>query len=114
MYNEETINELKRLKFEDFIWLTYACLCILNIYSNYNDKEYIITKDYAYKSKSNRIFEFTLTVAFFIYLYFFIRNYRDFRNAPEEKKQEYFIRALGGAFLVSAAISLIYFQTKQL
>ena len=38
MYNDEVLSELNRLKFEDFLWLVFVELCIINVY---NDKEYL-------------------------------------------------------------------------
>ena len=35
--------DLKRINFEDYIWLLFATLSFLNIFENYNQKEYIIT-----------------------------------------------------------------------
>lgn len=112
MYNTE-IN-LRRLNFEDMIWITYAVVCFINIYGNRQSKNYFITGNEYYKDNSNRIFEVTFIIVFFIYSYFLLRNYNDYKNASMEEKQLYFIRFLGAVFLVSAAICLIYFQTKQL
>ena len=47
-------DELKRLNFEDFIWILFATLAFLNIFGNYNSKEYIITNNGKYKYQSNK------------------------------------------------------------
>ena len=76
-------DELKRLNFEDFIWILFATLAFLNIFGNYNSKEYIITNNGKYKYQSNKVFEFTLTITLLIYGYFFIRNYNSFINGED-------------------------------
>lgn len=43
MNTSDVLNELKRLNFEDFIWIMFAILSILNIYGDYNSKEYLLT-----------------------------------------------------------------------
>lgn len=113
MYSAQTLEELKRLKFEDFLWIVFAVLCFLNVYGDYNDKEFLITNDNYYKTNSNKIFELTLIVTFFIYLYFLSRNYKFYKKASSENKNDYFIKVLGSSFLLAGVICLIYFQTKQ-
>ena len=66
MYSDETLNELKRLEFEDFLWIIFAILCIMNVYDDYNNEEYLKTDNKNSKIKSNKIFETTLIITFFI------------------------------------------------
>lgn len=113
MYDKETLNELKRIKFENFLWFVFAALCIINIYGDYNDEEYLKTHNNAFKTRSNYIFEFTLIVTFLIYVYFFLRNYKAYNKATVEDKQLYSIKLLGSCFLLAGVLCLIYFQTKQ-
>jgi cation transport ATPase len=107
-----TINELKRLKFEDFIWLLFAFLCFINIYGDDLQKKYLNTNDPNLEIKSNEVFLFTLIVTFFIYLYFFIRNYNALKNASFDTKSLYIVKILGSSFLLAGVICLIYFQKK--
>ena len=113
MDNTKILDELKRLKFEDFLWITFAILCIINVYGDYNDKEFLITKNKIYKDKSNNIFEITLIVTFLIYLYFLKRNYKFYKKADFKDKELYSIKVLGNVFLLMGVICLIYFQTNQ-
>ena len=113
MYNSEITNELKRLKFEDFLWIIFAMLCIMNVYGDYNDEEYLITNDKKFKEKSNYIFEITLIVTFFIYLYFLSRNYKFYQKSSPQDKELYSIKLLGSSFLLAGIVCLIYFQIKQ-
>lgn len=113
MYDTNTLEELKRLKFEDFLWIVFGILCFLNVYGDYNDKEDLLTHNKYYKSNSNKIFELTLIITFFIYLYFLSRNYKFYKKASFKDKNDYYIKLLGSSFLLVGVICLIYFQTKQ-
>lgn len=66
------ISELKRLHFENVIWIVFAGLCVLNILGDNDEIFYIERNDVSYKNEANTIFELTLTMTFFIYLYFLI------------------------------------------
>lgn len=112
MYNKID-DKISQLNFEDFLWLVFATLCFINIYGDYNDKEYLKTNNVIFKNNSNKVFTFTLIVTFFIYIYFFQRNYKAYESAPEEQKQLYTIKVLGSSFLIAGVICLLYFQTKQ-
>ena len=113
MQNNEVLSELKRLNFEDFLYILFAALAFINIYGDQNDKKYLLTNDKSFQMKSNTIFEITLVVTFFIYLYFLQRNYKFYKKASIENKDLFFIKLLGSSFLLAGAICLIYFQFKQ-
>lgn len=112
MYNAEITSELKRLNFEDFLWIIFAILCIANVFGDRYDKEYLVTHNKNYQDESNKIFEITLIITFFIYIYFFVRNYHVYETVSEEQKTLYLIKVLGSSFLLAGVIRLIYFQTK--
>lgn len=113
METEETLKELKRLDFEDILWLVFGSLALINIIGDANDKEFLKTNDNKFKNRSNQIFEFTLIVTFFIYIYFLQRNFKAFKKAPEEEKNLFSIKLLGSSLLLAGIICLIYFQTKE-
>ncbi len=113
MDNAEFLNELKRLDFEDFLWVIFIIIALLNIYGDYNDKEFLKTHRSQFKKNANLIFEITLIITFLIYIYFFMRNYYFYQKATPEEKQLYLIKVLGSTFLLAGVILLIYFQTKQ-
>ena len=103
-------SELFRLDFEDFLWVIFIGLAILNIYGDYDEKKYIHSHNEYYRIESNSIFTLTLTITFFIYLYFLIRNYRLYRQVPNCQKQAYLIRLYGSAFFFFSVCFLLYFQ----
>lgn len=113
MDNAEFLNELKRLDFEDFLWVIFIIIALLNIYGDYNDKEFLKTHRSQFKKNANLIFEITLIITFLIYIYFFMRIYYFYQKATLEEKQLYLIKVLGSTFLLAGVILLIYFQTKQ-
>ena len=45
----ELEKEIKRLNFEDLLWLIFALLSFLNIYGDYNDIEYLKSHDDQYE-----------------------------------------------------------------
>jgi hypothetical protein len=111
--NSDILSEIRRLDFEDLLWVIFAILSILNIYGDYNDKEYLKTNNKMYDDTSSRVFEFTLTVTFFIYLYFLIRNYNAYSKVSAESKNLYLIKLFGSALLIGGVIALIYFQKNE-
>lgn len=113
MYNKNDFDEIKRLNFEDLLWIAFIFLSIMNIYGDYNEKEYLKTNSKNYKNQANNIFEFTLIVTFFIYIYFLIRNYNALEKATEEQKNLYTIKLLGSSLLIAGVLCLLYFQRKQ-
>lgn len=103
-------NDLKRLKFEDIIWIVFIVLSVLNILGDKDEEEYLLTKDNNYKKEANRLFEITLVVTFFIYLYFLVRNYNAYKNSSEKDRKDYLIKLLGSAFFLGGNLCLLYFQ----
>jgi len=110
---ETIINELKRLKFEELLWIIFIIICILNIYGDKLEEKYIITKQQKYTNKSNKIFKITLIAVLLIYTYFFIRNYNAYKNSSLHEKKLYKKKLLGSSFLIVGILLLIYFQFKQ-
>lgn len=113
MFTTNVEEQIKRLNFEEFLWILFAILSIANVVGDYNEQEFLETNDTTFEEKSNKIFEITLIITFFIYIYFFIRNFNAFKNASEEEKQLYTIKVLGSSFLIAGIICLIYFQFHQ-
>lgn len=113
MNEEELYSELNRLKFEDFICVVIIILSVININGDHNEIDYLITGNKTYKNKANHVFEFTLIVSFFIYLYFLARNYKAYKKTAKENKKLYLIKTFGSSLLLAGIICLIYFQTNQ-
>ena len=110
--NDSSSDEIKRLKWENTIWIVFAFLCLLNIAGDNDEINYLRRNNINFKREANTIFEFTLTVTFLIYLYFFTRNVNQLEK-NQDKKELYEIKVFGSVFLISGIICLIYFQKKQ-
>ena len=109
----EIERQLAQLRFEDFLWITYAGISLANVYGDSFEEEYLKVHDVRDQITSNKIFEATILLTLLIYIYFFIRNVDFYRRAKEEDKEMFFIRLLGSSFLIAGAICLLYFQTNQ-
>jgi uncharacterized membrane protein len=106
-------SQINRLNFEDILIIIFIILGLINLYANNENKEYIKTKEKKHHTTANEAFLLTLTVTFFIYIYFFVRNYNDYKKIEESKKGLFLIKVLGSSFLIAGIICLIYFQQKQ-
>lgn len=106
-------NDLERLNFEDYIWVIFIVLSILNIFGDNYQKQFLETNDSNDEIRANNIFLFVLIISFFIYLYFLIRNISAFERADEEEKNLFSIKVFGSILFVVGIICLIYFQVKQ-
>lgn len=113
MYDNETIKDIKRLNFEDLIWIIFIIISILNIIGNENEKNYLKTSNNSFKKSANKIFEFTITATFFIYTYFFIRNFKSYKESSSNEKRIFSIKLLGTSFLIAGIICLLYFQENE-
>jgi len=106
-------DDIKRLTFEDYIWIVFAILSFLNIYGDNLQKEFLISNNKNYEKRANDVFLFVLIIGFIIYLYFLYRNYRIYLNTKDSEKGLFIIKLIGSALLLSGSICLIYFQYKQ-
>lgn len=105
------INEkLRLLKNEDLIWIIYIFISISAIVSNHFEKQYDLTNDSEAYKKFKTINICIFTIAFFIYLYFFITIYGKSKNVRQSIKRYRLTKAqLFGAtlFLIGGIIYLI-------
>lgn len=104
--------ELRRLRFEDMLWIIFAILSFINVYGDNIQEKNLYINSSILEKKSNDVFIFTLIITFLIYIYFFIRNYNSYKEVPEKQKDIYTIKILGSSFLIAGIICLIYFQTN--
>lgn len=106
-------DDIKRLNFENYIWIVFAILAFLNIFGDNLQKKFIRTNNKELEDKANSIFLFVLIVSFIIYIYFFYRNYRAFLRISEEEKGLFLVKLTGSALLIAGILALIYFQVNQ-
>ena len=108
--NDSLYREIRRLNFEDLLWVIFIFLSIMNIVSNKFQKEYVINDDQYYEDRANNISICVLTILVFIYLYFFLRNYNMYKNKGIDVAKEDFIKVVGSLLFVIGTICLLYFQ----
>lgn len=109
--NNNIENEIERLNFEDILWIIFIFLSIMNIVSNNYQKEYVISRNQYYEDKAGNISIFVLTTLFFIYIYFFIRNYNMY-NSKTNPNQTDLIKVTGSLFFILGTLYLLYFQVN--
>ena len=110
--NDDILSKINRLNFEDLIWIIFIFLSVANIYGDKLEKDYLKTNNKKLDKNANIVFEIILIVTFFIYVYFWQRNYKDYKSASKENKNLLMIKLLGSSFLIAGIICLLYFQTK--
>lgn len=106
-------SELKRLDFENTLFILFIFLCLINIDANNKTKEYVKTNDINFKNEADNMFILTITVSIFIYLYYFNRNYNAYKNASKRNKKLLEVKVYGSLLLVIGAVLLLYFQKNQ-
>jgi len=104
-------DEIRRLNFEDLLWVLFVFLSIMNIISNSFQKEYVISNNQYYENKANNISICVLTILVFVYLYFFLRNYNMYNNKDNLSKEDN-VKVIGSFLFVVGALCLLYFQVN--
>lgn len=106
-------DEMKRLDFENILWVIFIGLGILNIVADNYQKEFICSKNKLLENTANKVFLFILVVSFIIYIYFLIRNINAYERASNEEKEIFSIKVFGSIFFIVGVLCLIYFQANQ-
>ena len=104
--------QLRMLKNENLIWIIYIFISISAIVSNHFEKQYDLTND----SEAYKKFKTIITIAFFIYLYFFITIFGKLKKVRKYTKKYHLTQAqLLGAllFLIGGLIYLIVEISEQ-
>lgn len=106
-------NELNLLQNEDFIWLIYFFIVIFALIANKLERSYIYNNNIKDQQLAQKITTTILIVAFFIYLYFVLVNYKNLefikKNSNNKDVRVAFERLItaiiflvGGAFAIYA------------
>ena len=109
--NNDVEEMVKRLSFENLIWIGFIITSALDIYGDEIIKKGLVTNDKNARKKANKLF---LGISFFsilVYIYFLMRNYNDYQK---KKTDSYQIRFIGSILILSGALCLTYFQMKNM
>lgn len=98
---------IKRLSFENYIWITFIVISLVDIYGDELFKRSIWGNDIEAKRKAKNLFLFVALISILIYVYFFYRNYTDYRKYCNKF---YEVRLFGSIFILVGALCLVYFQ----
>jgi len=104
---EETV---KRLRFENYIWVVYIVIAVGNIIGDELIRKSILQGDKQSDQLAKKIFSISLIVTLLIYFYFLSRNYNDYEKHKNE--EAYYIRFLGSIFVLIGTLCFLYFQYK--
>ena len=109
--NNNIIETLKRINIEDYIWIIYLFLVGYNLYSNYLEKKFLISKDKYLYNKFHSINTTVSFIALIIFIYFLITSYEDVtklnNNASENEKKFKTLTFIASLlFVIGSAISL--------
>ena len=82
--NNDIEEMVKRLSFENLIWIGFIITSALDIYGDEIIKKGLVTNDKNARKKANKLF---LGISFFsilVYIYFLMRNYNDYQKKKKE------------------------------
>lgn len=106
-------DDIKRLEFEDYIWVIFIVLSILNIIGDNCQKKYLNSNNMEDNAVANNIFSLVLFITLIIYIYFFIRNVDSYKKADILDKDLLGVKVFGSILFVVGILCLIYFQVNQ-
>ncbi len=98
---------VKRLSFENLIWIVFIVISALDIYGDELLKKSITKKDKEAQKRAQKLFLGISIVSILIYIYFFTRNYSDYKKYHNKS---YEVRLVGSTLILIGAICLLYFQ----
>ena len=99
------------MDFENVLNLIFVLVSIINICGNNNQKKYVIYNDQTYEDKANNLYIIGLVIGFFIYIYFFNRNYKMYKNKDNPTEMD-LIKVFGSFLFIVGVLCLLWFQTN--
>lgn len=105
--NNDKINLVKRLDFENIIWICFIIISFSNIYGSKLIKKSILYNDKQAENKANKLFLKLTLLSLIIYIYFFKRNYNDYKKTSTKNFE---IRLIGSSLILLGTLCFLYFQ----
>lgn len=104
MNNDDLI---RRLSFENLIWITFIFVSIVDIYGDELIKKSITENNKDLERTAQNLFLGVSLISILVYIYFFYRNYSDYKNDCSKCNE---IRLLGSSLVLIGSFCLLYFQ----
>ncbi len=98
---------IKRLNFENLIWVCFIIISALDIYGDELIKKSLTSNDKKCRKTANKLFLGINLFSILIYIYFLMRNYSD---CQKHKNESYQVRLIGSIFILTGTICFLYFQ----
>ena len=116
--NKIDINQkqkLTELTIDEWIWIIFIILSILNIVGDELDKDYCLYQNITEKSLSKKIFNLTVFISFLIYAYLAYRGYNRLNNDIKLNQNIDLAksRLFANILVLIASFILLYDQIKE-
>lgn len=98
---------IRRLSFENFIWITFIIVSAIDIYGDELIKRSVRENDEKAQQRAESLFLFVALISILVYVYFFYRNYTDYQK---HCNKYYGIRLFGSILILVGTLCLVYFQ----
>jgi len=111
---EKDRKRLTELTVDEWIWVVFIILSILNITGDECEKKYCRYHEVNAKSLSKKIFKITVFVSFLIYFYLSIKNYNKYKLLKENNEDVSLAisRYFASVLVVIASFIFLYAQFK--
>lgn len=105
-------DRMNELKIDEWIWVIFIFLSIMNIFGDECEKDYCVTHSYQEKTRAKKIFTFTVFVSLQIYLYFEYQRYQHLQDCQIKQQDTslWKMRCLGGFLVIIATLLFLYCQ----
>ena len=107
--NSNNLYLIRRLNFENLIWIVIIIISLFDIYGDELIKKNLRYNDKIALKKANKLFLNITIFSILIYIYFFMRNYSDYKRY---KNESYEVRLVGSTFILIGTLCFLYFQIK--
>lgn len=105
-------SKIKELRIDEWIWVVFIVLSILNICGDELEKKFYTSSDVKSDRIAKKIFTLTVIISFIIYIYLVKRNYDVVKKLKSRNCDSSLceIRLIGSIFIVVGAFLTVYFQ----
>lgn len=107
-------NKIKELRIDEWIWVIFIILSVLNIFGDECEKDCCINYDANKDSLAKKIFTFTVFVSLLIYCYLAYQRYSRVKLKHQYQQESSLdeLRFFGSILVVIASIIFLYYQLE--